>query len=1060
MTVLLYRDVDNDGVYEPGGADGAPFATTVTDLAGHYLFAGLPNGFRWFVSIDNTQSALSGFNTLTTAADYDGNAANGQQRQVTPILTGGANRLDIDYGYRTTTPFTLSGRFFNDVNRNGADDGEAGFLGVTVELTNASGVVVGTTSTAADGSYSFVGLPAGTYTVRVSDTNGVLTGAETTFERTELGLAPSYNGQEVVILGPTTSNVHFGYYRGNIQVTRVVIASFVARDVAGAMALEWKTTAEVGTVGFYLKRWDEGEGQYKSVNQRLIPALITSPLGGVYRYLDRDAVPGEPYRYQIVEVEASGKQRVYGPYDVDTRMETADPDVDANADSATADALLLEQGDSRTPRLRPAASRRVQTRAGPRGGLGDRPPVVPRGSAPAAKISVPQTGIYYVSLADLQAQGGVTAPGQRPEFFGLTNRGKSVAFAPSSDLNGILFYGRATESNVEPANVYRLSNGIRGTRRMRTRPNVEAPPPTGDEVFIKALHVEQEAFAANNVYKDPDGDFWVWDYVFAGFGAKSFAFRADGATRSGEGLLEVRLKGGTDTAASPDHHATFSLNGTLIGEVFWDGTQDLVTALEFDGSLLVDGENTLTIDGLTDTGAPYSLFYVDAFDLRYESRYRAQGNQAEVPASGHASVLISGFTRPDIAVFDISLPTQPVIVQAPVSLTGDGTYGVVVASRNPQAVYYALTPDALRSASRILPDAPSALRQADNEGAHLVISTQALAGTAQVLADHRSDLKSQVVDIEDIYDEFNFSIPSPYAVKAFLTYARSRWRTPPRYVVLAGDGTYDYKDVQGEGDNLIPPMMANTPSGLFPSDAWFVEREKAKQGEIAIGRLPVTTPAELLEVIRKIKARESALDLDEPWLRNTLLVADDADAAGDFPLSSEMVASLVPAGVPLARAYISIDGAAQVRSDLIGAMNAGAGAVSYIGHAGFDQLADEPLLTSADVAGLLNRDRPTVMTAMTCLAGNSGLPGYSVIGESLLRQDGGGVAAFFGPSGMSENDLADHIANGFYSALFAGESDRIGDAVNSSRRAYKAGNLPLYMLSIYNLLGDPAMRLR
>ena len=181
---------------------------------------------------------------------------------MTPILTGGANRLDIDYGYRTTTPFTLSGRFFNDANRNGVDNSEAGFQGVTVELTNASGVVIGTTSTAADGSYSFVGLPAGTYTVRVSDTNGVLAGAETTFERTELGLAPSYNGQETVTLGPTTSNVNFGYYRGNIQVTRAVIASFVARDVAGSMALEWMTASEIGTVGFYLKRWDEGEGQY------------------------------------------------------------------------------------------------------------------------------------------------------------------------------------------------------------------------------------------------------------------------------------------------------------------------------------------------------------------------------------------------------------------------------------------------------------------------------------------------------------------------------------------------------------------------------------------------------------------------------------------------------------------------------------------------------------------------------------------------------------------------------------------------------------------------------
>jgi hypothetical protein len=1063
VTVLLYQDVNNNGIYEPGGADGTAFATHVTDLVGHYLFAGLPNGFRWFVSIDQTQSALSGFTTLTTAADFDGNAANGHQRQVTPILTGGANRLDIDYGYRTLTPFTLSGRFWSDVNRNGVDNSEAGLSGVTLELTNASGLAIGTTSTAADGSYSFAGLPAGTYTVRVSDTNGVLTGAETTFERTELGLAASYNGQETVTLGPTTSNVNFGYYRGNALVTRAILSSFVARDVAGAQALEWTTVSEIGTVGFHLKRWDDREGKYVDVNEKLIPALITSPQGGVYRYLDREVLPGEPYRYLIVEVEASGRRRTYGPYDVDTRMTPLHADAEAMAEPATGDAMLLDRGDSRTPRGGRAVSRRVRTRA-----VGEtRPRQAPRLKAQAAKISVAEDGIYYVSLQDLQAQGGLTAPSHRPELFALTNRGKPVAFAPSSDLTGILFYGLATESNVEGANVYRLSNAIRDRRWMKTRPNVEAPPPTGGEVFTKTLHVEEDVFAANNVYKDPEGDFWVWDYVFAGFGAKSFAFRTDGAAGFDGGVLTVRLKGGTETVAYPDHHATFSLNGSPIGEAFWDGTQDLETALEFDGSLLVDGENTLTIDGLTDTGAPYSLFYVDSFDVRYTSRYRAHGNKVKAPAAGNASVLISGFTRPDIAVFDITRPTEPVFVQAPVALTGDGTYGVELASSNLQAVYYAVTPDALRSASRILPDAPSALRRADNEGEYLVITTEILKETAQTLADHRSDLKSQVVDIEDIYDEFNYGNPNPYAVKAFLTYARSRWKVRPRYVVLAGDGTYDYKDVLGEGDNLIPPMMASTPDGLFPSDAWFVEAASRRETgigrrpvEIAIGRLPVTTPAELAEVIRKTVARESALVADEPWVHNTLLVADDADAAGDFLLSSERVASLVPAGVPLARAYVSVVGAAQTRSDLIGALNDGVGAVSYVGHAGFDQLADEPLLTSADVASLVNHDRPAVMTAMTCLAGNSALPGYSVIGESLLRQDGGGLAAFFGPSGMSENDLAEPLADAFYSAAFSGRSPRIGDAVNAARRAYRARDLPSYMLAIYNLLGDPAMRLR
>jgi hypothetical protein len=133
--------------------------------------------------------------------------------------------------------------------------------------------------------------------------------------------------------------------------------------------------------------------------------------------------------------------------------------------------------------------------------------------------------------------------------------------------------------------------------------------------------------------------------------------------------------------------------------------------------------------------------------------------------------------------------------------------------------------------------------------------------------------------------------------------------------------------------------------------------------------------------------------------------------------------------------------------------------VSYFGHAGFDQLADEALLTSADASTLVNADRPTVLSAMTCLAGSSGLPGYSTLGERLLRQQGGGAAAVWAPSGMSENALAEPLSHAFWSALYGGEVGRIGDAVLQARQAYKAGGQPAYTLSIYNLLGDPAMRL-
>lgn len=1038
VTLLLYRN-DGDALFEPGGDDGNPIATQVTDANGQYLFAGLAPGTYW-VSIDNTQSALSGY-SLTTA---DNSGVAGHQRLVTPALAGSANRLDVDYGYRATTPFAISGRFFSDLNRNGADNSEPAFVGVTLDLRNSAGLVVGTTTTDATGAYSFPGLPAGTYTVRVTDTSGVLTGYETTFERTEGGLAAPYDGQETVTLGPGVANVDFGYYRGSSQPTRAVISSFVARDVAGAVALEWTTASEVGTVGFYVQRWDERQDRYVDLSEKLLPAMPGVPQGGLYRYIDPQAVPGRPYRYALVEVEASGARLGYGPFDVDTAR-TLD---DAGSEAALDDQVLREQGYSRTPRAEDPQARQARAEAVAR----DQARVASRRNARAAKIGVSEDAIHYVALAELQ-QAGIATP---QALTSLTNRGRPVAYTRWAD-QGVLFYGRASQSPVERDNVYRFSAESEGVL-MQSRTNPDVPPPAGSEAFIRKLHVEQNAIAANNVFSDPDGDFWVWDYVYAGFGAKSFAFRTDGATRSDSGSVTIRLKGGTETPADPDHHATFTLNGSFIGEAYWNGTEALETTLAFDGSLLVDGENVLTIDGLTDTGAPYSLVYVDSFDVMYTSFYRAHGNRFEGPASGHAAVLISGFTRPDVAVFDVTVPARPVIVQAPVSLTSDGTYGVVVASTGRRAAYYAVTPDALAHPARILPDAPSALRQPDNEGEYLVVTTEALRETAQGLADYRSDLRSQVVDVEDVYDEFNDGNASPYALRAFLVYARAKWRVPPRYVVLAGDGTYDYKDFLGFGGNAIPPMMAPTPSGLFPSDAWFAAAQELAPPAPVIGRLPVTTTDELAQVIGKIQAREAALG--EPWVRSALLAADDVDAGGDFSGSSEGVAAWLPADLPQTRAYIATAGAAQARSVLLSGINQGAGVVSYFGHAGFDRLADEGLLTNDDVPTLANADRPTLMTAMTCLAGNAALPGYPGLGELLVRRPGGGAVAVWAPSGMSENDLAGPLAEHFYAALFGGRGERIGEAVAAARRSYAQDGLPPYMLSIYNLLGDPALRVR
>lgn len=59
----------------------------------------------------------------------------------------------------------IAGRCFIDADGDGQDEADVGFAGVTVELLR-DGEVVATTTTDADGEYSFAGLKAGDYSVR------------------------------------------------------------------------------------------------------------------------------------------------------------------------------------------------------------------------------------------------------------------------------------------------------------------------------------------------------------------------------------------------------------------------------------------------------------------------------------------------------------------------------------------------------------------------------------------------------------------------------------------------------------------------------------------------------------------------------------------------------------------------------------------------------------------------------------------------------------------------------------------------------------------------------
>lgn len=99
-----------------------------------------------------------------------------------------------------------------------------------------------------------------------------------------------------------------------IKETLAVITAVRSRVETGVAIIAWDVDLELDTVGYYLERW--ANGAWTRVHPDLIPAQLFVPGTKTYELADPGAPLGATQRYQIVELDNSGRLIPYGPYDL------------------------------------------------------------------------------------------------------------------------------------------------------------------------------------------------------------------------------------------------------------------------------------------------------------------------------------------------------------------------------------------------------------------------------------------------------------------------------------------------------------------------------------------------------------------------------------------------------------------------------------------------------------------------------------------------------------------------------------------------------------------------
>ncbi|MCX6140380.1 MAG: C25 family cysteine peptidase [Candidatus Kapabacteria bacterium] len=348
----------------------------------------------------------------------------------------------------------------------------------------------------------------------------------------------------------------------------------------------------------------------------------------------------------------------------------------------------------------------------------------------------------------------------------------------------------------------------------------------------------------------------------------------------------------------------------------------------------------------------------------------------------------------------------------------------------------------------------------------IVVTHSGLHGQAQRWADFRfkrNGLVCRVVDVNDIFDEFDAGRHSPEAIRLFLKYAWEDAPLPkPTHCVLIGNASWDVRvAIKGGNARSVRPDLVPT-YGKPSSDHWFGlldDPYDLSTPELLVTRFPVLNVEECASMIDKIITADTIPYA--PWQRRFLYVGGgQTEDEGLCQIYEDMLSDKYNTGIFYTEPALCIDTITVCKStsdnpgfEIRQSLNTGVGLMNYIGHGGTEVFD----IKGWDPEDLSNAGKYPVLATFSCLTGAfSNSSELCRNGQYLLQPNAGFVAAI-GATGWQYKIVVTQLHTMLHEVLRTTSIRDLARLTYEAKRGFaqQSQQFALNATLQFNILGDP-----